>query len=134
MTDATLACVQYAYMYTYTYIDMHIHMCILISMNATVYIHKNNRAAWDSLENKSDWLNNHLKDLKTDARSPLDPQQKPIDMSQDDWDESIEGQTANAGFRFVEVDSDGMVHATKGDPSNDDNHFYFDVKFGKVVF
>jgi len=33
-------------------------------MNATIYIHKTNQAAWDAIDNKSDFVNACLTDLK----------------------------------------------------------------------
>lgn len=80
--------------------------------HANIWIRRSNQAAWDALDNKSDWINSHLKDT----------------TSADD-DYSPKSQVEAAGYVFIEIDDDGQVHCR--DRSGED--YYFDVKYGKVI-
>lgn len=46
--------------------------------NATIYVRRINQAAWDALEDKSAWINNHLKDLRTTTDVTSAPVAEPV--------------------------------------------------------
>ena len=115
----------------------------------SVFIRQHDLPKWQALENKSQWLHDNLPsnlpsnlpEGQTPAQAPPRPvfppfniMKKPTGMSQDDWDESLDGQCAARGLMFLETDDDGQVHAIGGDPSVDDNHYYFEIRYGIVQF
>jgi hypothetical protein len=94
--------------------------------HANVWIRKKDWAAWQSLENKSEFLHNSLS-ITEPVHTPVPTRTRE---EQNEYDESVQGQVENAGFAFVEIDSDGQAHVI----DKLGEHYYFDIKFGKVLF
>lgn len=102
----------------------------------SIFIRNEDLPLWTSIEHKSQWLHDNLPNNLPENGTSVLPI-KPADMSQDDWDESLEGQCAAQGFTVIEYDPDmfeAQLHVVKGDASIDSNHYWFDVKSGKVIF
>jgi hypothetical protein len=98
-------------------------------MNATIYIHKTNQAAWEAIENKSDFVNALLKEHR--ALSPLmKTTVTPIQVTPTPDGDSLEEQLAEKGFALVERDDIGNVKGR----DRMGNVQWFDVKAGVVFF
>lgn len=94
-------------------------------MNATIYIHKANTAAWEALENKSEWVNAMLKEHASMEYGPVNPTAAQLPEI---WE-----QVEALGFTYKGETGEGGLHHSVSVIKQNGMSAQLDVKNGRVV-